>query len=118
VVIDDQPILEAIGAGWQLLREKTGPTIVTGLIAIGSQIAFGIFGLMIYAIVGIPLVMAGLVNLWLGLIPGLIFGLAVLFVVEGFTGTYASALWTLAYLDLKGTGTATESPVYAGDSQT
>ena len=106
VVIDGQGVFEAISTAWQLFRIKPGPAIVVGLIAIGSQIAFAVVGLMIYGIVGIPFIMAGLINLWLGLIPGLLIGFCLLFVIEGFTGTYASTLWTLAYLELRGNQTA------------
>ncbi|MFH2056226.1 MAG: hypothetical protein ABIJ61_09740, partial [bacterium] len=66
-VLDNQPVFEAIGQGWRLLREKSGPSIVVGLSAIGSQIVFGIVGLTIYAFVGIPFLVAGLINFWLGL---------------------------------------------------
>lgn len=105
-VLDNRPIFEAISEGWRMLRQLAGPSIVVGLIAIGSQIAFGLVAVMIYAFVGVPFLVAGLMNFWLGLIPGLIIGFCVFVLIEGFTGTYASALWTLAYLDLKSQSSA------------
>lgn len=115
--IDNRPVSDAIAVGWQLLRQNMGQSIVVGLIAIGSQIAFGLVGMMIYAFVGVPFIIAGHINLWLGLIPGLIVGFFVMAIIEGFTGTYASTLWTLAYLDLKQpNGAAAESVVAGGDA--
>jgi hypothetical protein len=101
VVIDNLGVIESIVAGWHLFKRNVGDSIVTGLIAIASYIVFGIISLVILLIVGIPFIVAGAVDLWLGLIPGLIVGFFVLVVIEGFTGTYRSALWTLAYLQLR-----------------
>lgn len=101
VVIDKQLVFTAIGDGWRLFRRKLGPTILVGLLAVASQIVFSVAGLIVIAIVGIPFLMAGLVNIWLGLIPAVLFGIPILCVFEGFTGTYSSALWTLAYLELR-----------------
>ncbi|MCK4857079.1 MAG: hypothetical protein KAT58_03840 [candidate division Zixibacteria bacterium] len=100
-VIEDKPVFDAIDAGRKMLKENIWASIAVGLISFFSQLVIGLLMLLLAVVIGIPFILAGTVNLWLGLVPGLIVAFIFLVVIYGFLGTYASSLWTLAYLQLK-----------------
>lgn len=100
-VIDDRGFTDAIGSGFTMLRKHLGQSIVVALISIGSHIVLGLVTFLLMLVIGVPFLIAGAINLWLGLIPGAIIAFCFLVVVEGFTGTYFSSLWTLAFLQIK-----------------
>jgi uncharacterized membrane protein len=56
-------------------------------------------GLMALAV---PFIILGMINLWVGLVPGILVGLPLLLLVVAAYGTFASGYWTLAYLELAG----------------
>ena len=53
-------------------------------------------------ILAIPLVLIGIVNLWLALIIGLPLGLVVIILSSAFFGTFASSMWTLGFVQMTG----------------
>lgn len=108
IVVENMGYLESIGESWALMRNNLGKSIIVGIIAFVSQFLFGIATLILVLLVGIPFLVAGAINLWLGLVPGILIGLTLLMLINGFTGTYASTLWTLAYLEIRNSTTPAE----------
>jgi hypothetical protein len=100
-VIDDRGFVDAIGEGFTMLRKYLGQSIVVALISFGSHIVIGIVTFIVVLLIGVPFLIAGAINLWMGLIPGIVIGFCLLVVIHGFSGTYFSSLWTLAFLQIK-----------------
>lgn len=101
-VLEDKRVLESIREAGRLLGETIGRSALLGLIIIGLEVAFWVAmtaGLMALAV---PFIILGMINLWVGLVPGILVGLPLLLLVVAAYGTFASGYWTLAYLELAG----------------
>ena len=101
-VLEDKRVLGSIREAGRLLRETIGRSALLGLIIIGLEVAFWVAmtaGLMALAV---PFIILGMINWWVGLVPGILIGLPLLLLAVAAYGTFASGYWTLAYLQLAG----------------
>ena len=62
----------------------------------------------------IPFAFLSLASLFLGLIPGILLGLAIVVLSSAFFGTFASSMWTLGFMRM--TGYAVGQSVTVADS--
>lgn len=99
-VIEDQKIFEAILSGYVLFRANLGKSALLGLIIIGIALLYVVAFVIAMVILAIPFIILGIVNLWAGLIPGILIGLPLVLIVSGIYGTFNSGYWTLAYHEL------------------
>ena len=103
----------AIEEAFQLFRTNLIDNLLIFLIELGFVIAFVIGGLVIWAIVGIPLAALALLagSGWIGTaIVIILIGIPISLVVGGFTGTVISNLYTLFYFELVGASSPASSP--------
>ncbi len=103
IVIRDCSIGDALAESWALIKRSFGDTVLMFLILIGLSIAFGIAGLLVWAMFGIPVgavVYAVTENGVAAMILGLLIGLPVSIVFGGYFGTFFTSLYTLFYIEL------------------
>ncbi len=101
-VLNDIPWLDAIGRGWNLFRDNIGKTLGVAFSSLLTQLVLWcalVIGMMILAI---PFIVAGMANLWLGLVPGIGVGLLIIILSSAFFGTLASSVWTLGFMRMTG----------------
>lgn len=103
LVVRNVPLADAIGEAYYLFRSRPGDNLIVFLIFIGLSIAFGIAGLVVWLVVGIPIAAVALAA-GASLVPTVILvillGLPVSIVLGGFTGTVTFNLFTLFYFEL------------------
>lgn len=99
-VIEDKKVFDAIPAGYGLFKSNLGRSVLLGLIITGIAMLYVIAFIIAMVILAIPFIILGVVNLWAGLIPGIVIGLPLILVVSGIYGTFNSGYWTLAYHEL------------------
>jgi hypothetical protein len=99
-IIDDAPVGDAVARAAGLVRRRFSDC--ASLFGVGVAVAIAFSFLLIAAVVllAVPFVVAGMVNPWLGLIPGLAIGLPLLVIVQCVYGVYSSAYWTVGYMRL------------------
>ena len=100
-VLEQKGIIDSIAEGWNTLKKNLGQSIIVGLISIASYIVFIIGFLIVGAMLAIPFVVMGFINLVVGLGLGIMVALIYIVITTGIWGAYAYSLWTLTYLDLK-----------------
>ncbi|MDQ7798566.1 MAG: hypothetical protein RDU76_06450 [Candidatus Edwardsbacteria bacterium] len=99
-VIEDKKVFDSIPAGYALFKGNLGRSVLLGLIIFGLALLYVIAFIIALMILAIPFILLGVVNLWAGLIPGILIGLPLILVISGIYGTFTSGYWTLAYLEL------------------
>jgi len=99
-VIEDKKVFDSIPAGYDLFKSNLGRSVLLGLIITGIAMLYVIAFIIAMVILAIPFIILGMVNLWAGLIPGIIIGLPLILIISGIYGTFSSGYWTLAYLEL------------------
>jgi hypothetical protein len=67
-----------------------------------TQIVLWCLLIIAMLVLAIPFILAGMANLWLGLIPGIGLGLLVVILSAAFFGTFASSVWTLGFMQMTG----------------
>lgn len=99
-VINDKKIFDAINDAYHLFKTNVGRSILLGLIIIGIAFLYVIALIIAMIILAIPFIILGLVNMWAGLIPGIVIGLPIILIISAIFGTFTYSYWTLAYLQL------------------
>lgn len=101
IVLDQKPVFDAIGDGFEMLRNEIGLValffIILALLSIGMFLAT----LAIMVPLLIPFIGIGMINVWLGIITGLPVMLIVAYLTYGYTGTVTSFMTTEFYFRLQ-----------------
>lgn len=100
-VLEDKGVMDSMKLAWQMCRENISESAALG----GISIALGI-GISMAITVGvialaIPFIILGVINIWLGLIPGGLVGVVLIMLLACVYGVFTSAYWTLGYLQIK-----------------
>ncbi|MFH2036144.1 MAG: hypothetical protein ABIJ45_07060 [Candidatus Zixiibacteriota bacterium] len=93
---------DSIGRGWSLFAGNFGPTLGIAFSSMLSQIVVNIalvFGIILIAI---PFIILGIINLWMGIIPGVITFLIIATIFSCYIGTFSSSVWTIGFMRLTG----------------
>jgi hypothetical protein len=94
---------DAMAAGWTLTRENPGKSLLMWLVSFLSGLAFFVGLAIVLLALALPFILIGLSNLVLALALGIPLGVVVLVLASSAFSTYDHALWTLFYLDIRGT---------------
>ena len=100
-IIEGKGVFDSIAGAWDMLKSNLGKTLIVTLISIASTIAYGIGFLIVGLFLALPFVVLGAINLFLGIVLGVLVGLIYIAVASGAWGTYIDSLWTLAFLEMK-----------------
>jgi hypothetical protein len=100
-VIENKGVFDSITGGWEMLKGNLVPSLVMGLIGIGSTFAYVTAFVLVGLLLAIPFIIIGAFNLVTGIFLGVIAGLIYIGIVSAMWGTYIDSLWTLAYLEIK-----------------
>jgi len=101
-VLYSESWLDAIGKGWQLFKENVPKTLAIAFSSLLSQFVIWCLLIIGMAILSIPFVIMGSINLWLGLLPGLSLAVLIIILSSAFFGTMTSSIWTLGFIQLTG----------------
>lgn len=101
-VLNDERWLAAIGKGWHLFIDNIGKTLAVAFLSLFAQLILWCLLIIGVAILAIPFVIVGIVNPWLGLIPGVLLGVIIVILSSAFFGTFASSMWTLGFMRITG----------------
>ncbi|MCU0606752.1 MAG: hypothetical protein MUF78_04875 [Candidatus Edwardsbacteria bacterium] len=99
-VLDDRTAGQAIGDGWRLFRANLGPSVVIWLIMAALGMAFGFALIVPLVVFGIPFIIAGAFNPWLGIVPAVVLGLPLMAVLVSVYGVFETAYWSEAFVAL------------------
>jgi hypothetical protein len=100
-VIDDKGVFDSITAGWDMLKNNLGPSLVVALISIGSTMAYTMGFVIVGLLLAAPFIAMAAFNLLVGIFAGVLVGLIYIGILSAMWGTYIDSLWTLAYLEMK-----------------
>ncbi len=101
-VLYDDKWLDALGRGWNMLKNNVGKSIGVAISSFLAQLVLWCVLVICCLVLAIPFVIIGYTDLWLGLIPGLIVAIIVIILASAFTGTFASSMWTLGFMQMTG----------------
>lgn len=101
-LLNEKTWLDAIGNGWNLLKANVGRTLGVAFSSFLTKFLFGILLVVGLLILAIPFILIGTVNLWLGLIPGVLFALLIIIPFAAYFGTFGSSVWTLGFMEMTG----------------
>ncbi len=112
IVIKRRPVFDAIGDGFSLWISNLGPTILYALIYLGISIGVFLATMIVVMFIAMPFVAIGFVNLLVALVFGIPIVLAVLVVMEGFSGSAMHLMTTEFYYQIAARpgGTQTQTP--------
>ena len=100
-IIEGKGVFDSLSGGWQMLKTNLVPSLIVGLIGIGSTMVY-VFGFVVAGLLlALPFIALGLINLFLGIFLGVVVGLIYIGMLSAVWGTYIDSLWTLAYLEMK-----------------
>lgn len=100
-IIEGKGVFDSLAGGWEMLKTNLRPSLVVGLIGIGSTMVY-VFGFVaVGLLLALPFIALGFLNLFLGIFLAVVFGLIYIGVLSAVWGTYIDSLWTQAYLDMK-----------------
>ena len=100
-VVEGKGVFDSIAAGWDMLKSNLGPSLIVGLISVGSTMAYTIGFVIVGLLLATPFIAIAAFNLLLGVFLGVMVGLIYIGIVSAMWGTYIDSLWTLAYLEIK-----------------
>ena|GEM_PF-2259724 len=101
-VLDDVQCFDAIGKGWQMLRENFGKTFGVALTTTIVQIVYGIACFIGVLIVAIPFILIGLGSPIGAIVMGAPFLLIIIVLISAYIGLFKSSIWTIAYMQITG----------------
>ncbi len=101
-VLYDEPWLAAIDRGWCLFKDNIGKTLAVAFLSFFAQLILWCLLIIGVVMLAIPFVVLGIVNPWLGLIPGVLLGIIIIILSSAFFGTFASSIWTLGFMRMTG----------------
>ena len=97
-VLNDERWLAAIGKGWQLFIDNIGKTLAVAFLSLFTQLVLWCILVIGMVILAIPFVILGVLNLWIGLIPGILILIVIIILSSAFFGTFSSSMWTLGFM--------------------
>lgn len=120
VVIEEKPVADAFGRGWEILRNQIGPIIVLGALLLVADFVLGLVLFAPFLAAVLPALAAFVLAPQAPSLPVIVAsGLAVLFflpivaLVGSVVETWQTSTWTLAYRQFVGSASgATASPPY------
>lgn len=101
-VLYDENWLSSIAKGWRLFKNNIGKTLGVAFSSLLSQIIAWILLVICVIAVAIPFIILGIINLWIGLIPGIMVGFLIFILSSAIFGTFASSVWTIGFMKLTG----------------
>ena len=101
-VLDDVQCFDAIGKGWQMLRDNFGKTFGVALTTTIVQIVYGIACFIGVLIIAIPFILIGLGSPVGAIVMGAPFLLIIIIVISAYIGLFRSSIWTIAYMQMTG----------------
>lgn len=101
-VLNNERWLDAISKGWHLFQHNIGRTLAVAFSSLLTQIILWCLLIIAMLILSIPFILAGMANLWLGLIPGVGLGLLIIILSSAYFGVFASSVWTLGFMQMTG----------------
>jgi hypothetical protein len=110
-MLEGRGAVAAFGRGWQVLRQRFGPTLMLWLIFLLIGLALAAVIIVVVAVVALPFVVArgsGQAFNWLALpvIATALVGIIVGAIIGSVVQVFVSASWTLAYRELTGAAPA------------
>lgn len=100
-VIENKGVFDSITGGWEMLKNNLVPSLVVGLIGIGSTFVYITAFVLVGLLLAVPFIIIAAFNLVTGIFLGIIVGIVFIGIVSAMWGTYIDSLWTLAYLEIK-----------------
>jgi hypothetical protein len=101
-VIHNLPWLESIQQSWRLFTGNVGKTLAVAFSSVLTQFVLGCAFILGLALLAIPFIIVGMIDVWTAVIPGVAVGLVLLFTAPALLGTFASSVWTLGFMGLTG----------------
>lgn len=101
IVLDQRPVFDAIGDGFDMLRKEIGSVVLFFIIWVLLSIAIFLATLAILVPLLLPFIGIGMINVWLAVITGLPVMLIVVYLISGYTGTATSLMTTEFYFRLR-----------------
>jgi hypothetical protein len=101
-VLNNERWLDAIGKGWHLFQHNIGRTLGVAFSSLLSQLVLWCLLIIGMLILAIPFIIVGMVNPWLGVIPGVGLGLLIIILSSAYFGVFASSVWTLGFMQMTG----------------
>jgi hypothetical protein len=99
-IIKDISLPDSIQQGWLLFKNNLGKTIGVALSSFVSQLIMWAILVVCLLMLAIPLVVIGMADIWLGLVPGISLLLIVVVLSSAFFGVFSSSVWTLGFMRL------------------
>ncbi|MDI6740505.1 MAG: hypothetical protein QME74_09100 [Candidatus Edwardsbacteria bacterium] len=99
-VLHDLTAGRAFSAGWRLLRDRLGQSVGIWAVMFGLGLAFGMILFVPMLVLGLPFLIAGMINPWLGIVPALLIGLPVVVALISVYGVFDVAYWSGAFQEL------------------
>ncbi|MBI4727080.1 hypothetical protein HY768_07645 [candidate division TA06 bacterium] len=100
-VIEDAGVWDSFKQAWLMCKTNISESATLGAISIALGIGISIAITVAAIALAIPFIILGLVNIWLGLVPGGLVGIALIMLLACVYGVFTSAYWTLGYLQIK-----------------
>lgn len=100
-VLEDKGVMDSLRLAWQMCKTNVSESATLGAISIALGIGISIAVTVGVIALAIPFIILGVINIWLGLIPGGLVGVALILLLACVYGVFTSAYWTLGYLQIK-----------------
>jgi len=100
-VLEDKGVMDSLKLAWQMGKANISESATLGAISIALGIGVSIAIAVGVIALAIPFIILGLVNIWLGLVPGGLVGIVLILLLACVYGVFTSAYWTLGYLQIK-----------------
>ncbi len=100
-VLEDKGVMDSLKLAWQMCKTNVSESATLGAIAIALGIGVSIAVTVGVIALAIPFIILGLINIWLGLVPGGLVGIVLILLLACVYGVFTSAYWTLGYLQIK-----------------
>jgi hypothetical protein len=109
-VLSDAGVGMSAALGWRTFRSHMGDAVLLALLNGVINVGYAFALIAALAFLAIPFFAVGIINLWWGLVPGVIVGLAVVIAAGSWYGVFSHSLWTLAVLRHFSDGTLEPAP--------
>lgn len=100
-VLEDKGVMDSLKLAWQMCKTNITESAALGAISIALGIGISIAVTVGVIALAIPFIILGVINIWLGLIPGGLAGVVLILLLACVYGVFTSAYWTLGYLQIK-----------------
>jgi hypothetical protein len=100
-VLEDAGVWDSFKLAWQTCKANLSESATLGAISIALAMGISIAITLGVIALAIPFIILGVINIWLGLIPGGLVLLGLLLFMSCVYGVFTSSYWTLGYLRIK-----------------